>query len=67
MHYLCAKGDISKTFHMIKRMKNEGINVDTVTFNILISGLRKREKIVEAKELLEKMRLKGCESNVGSY
>ena len=51
---------------MIKRMENKSINIDTVTFNILISRLRKQEKIVEA-ELLEKMRLKGCEPNAGSY
>ena len=64
MHYLCAKGDVSKAFQMIKRIKNEGINVDTVTFNILISRLRKQEKIMGTKELLEKMRLTGSYQEV---
>ncbi|XP_037492833.1 pentatricopeptide repeat-containing protein At3g14580, mitochondrial-like [Jatropha curcas] len=68
MHYFCAKGrSIRPLWLLLERMENEGIEADTITFNILISGLRKQGRIEDGMELLQKMKLTGCEPNAGSY
>ncbi|KAG4123075.1 hypothetical protein ERO13_D11G302000v2 [Gossypium hirsutum] len=48
-------------------METEGIDADAVSFNILISGLRKQGRIDEGVKLLEIMKKKGCFPNAGSY
>ncbi|PQQ18740.1 pentatricopeptide repeat-containing protein [Prunus yedoensis var. nudiflora] len=67
MHGLCVNGKVDEAFGMLKRMENEGIDPDTITFNILIAGLRKQGRFEEGIKLLEEMRGKGCDPNAGSY
>ncbi|GAB2286116.1 hypothetical protein Dimus_020540 [Dionaea muscipula] len=59
MHSLCEHGRVYDAFELLTRLENEGISPDTITFNILISGLRKQGKLEEAIELLDRMMLKG--------
>ncbi|XP_059663694.1 pentatricopeptide repeat-containing protein At4g01400, mitochondrial-like [Cornus florida] len=67
MHGLCGHGRIEEAFGLFERMEREGIEPDTITFNKLISGLRKQGRVKEGIKLLDKMRLKRCNPNPGTY
>ncbi|KAF3787048.1 Pentatricopeptide repeat-containing protein [Nymphaea thermarum] len=56
-----------EAFQLYERTDRAGCHHDTITFNILISGLCKQKRVAEAMDLLDKMKGKGCLPNSGSY
>ncbi|KAL3848663.1 hypothetical protein ACJIZ3_010545 [Penstemon smallii] len=68
MHGLCENNRVDEAFALLERMEmEEGLEVDAIVFNTLISGLRKRGRAEEGIELFDKVMLKGCAPNPGTY
>ncbi|KAE9585109.1 putative pentatricopeptide [Lupinus albus] len=48
-------------------MERSGVSGDTIVYNVVIKGLRKKGMVEEGKEMLEKMMRRGCYPNGSSY
>ncbi|KAK6934090.1 Pentatricopeptide repeat [Dillenia turbinata] len=56
-----------KCFEFFEKMEKAGVDPDAITFNIIISGLRKEGRFEEAVNLFNKMGHKGCDPSRGTH
>ncbi|KAL2528474.1 pentatricopeptide repeat-containing protein [Forsythia ovata] len=65
LQLLLERSCIEESFNLLERMKNEGVKLDAIVFNILISRPRKQGRIEKEIGLFDGMMLKGCDPNLG--
>ncbi|KAL6222740.1 hypothetical protein ACLB2K_006131 [Fragaria x ananassa] len=63
----CRAGKLMEAKHVLVQMKELGIEIDIVVYNVLVGGYAQAGKMADAYELLKEMRSKGCEPNAASY
>ncbi|KAL4190140.1 hypothetical protein AMTRI_Chr08g168910 [Amborella trichopoda] len=67
-HALCRKGDFDRVTEFLERMEErEGLDLDLVTYNTLIDGYCKRDKLGDALYLYKIMYRRGVAPNLVSY